>query len=238
MVALSVTTVTDERAAAPACGPRHGGQPDGHHPVPTSVAAHTNGRLSHRALDRGQVGFFTVPTSVTFTGPHTGPAREPLLRDLRLRRHAAVHDLNSAPSVHQHVGRPSAGQLRITPGRLRQQRAFAVTDAVGRTTTVTVSNELGRGIRRLRRSRWFPSLSLNSCVAPPTPSSWVAKPPARRRLSSGFVHHGDGSPSGGPRHDRSSVGTGAVERDGHGERRPIHLRRGGFAWHGADGPCP
>ena len=149
-VALSVTTVTDETGAARA------------RVRALDTAANQTAIIQITDLGSGayqrttviiarssadQVGFFTVPTSVTFTGPDNQTCASSLSSEIFIFGGTPPYTIsNTAPSVfstNTSVVGFSGGSFRVTPSGICGNTTIAITDAAGRTTTVTVTNELG-----------------------------------------------------------------------------------------------
>ena len=173
--ALSVTTVTDETGIARA------------RVRALDTAANQTAILQITDLGSGayqrttviiarataeQVGFFTVPTAVTFTGPHNQAcASSNLSSEIFVFGGTPPYTIsNPAPNAfltNTSVVNFSGGSFRITPsGICATNITFAVTDAAGRTTTVTVNNEPGSNDPPPAPLAVVPSsLVLNSCSA-------------------------------------------------------------------------
>jgi hypothetical protein len=173
-VALSVTTVTDEAGAARA------------RLRALDTAANQTAIIQITDLGSGayqrttvivvratadQVGFFTVPTSVTFTGPNNQTcASGGISSEIFIFGGTPPYTIsNSAPSAfltNTTVVSFTGGSFRVTPSGICGNATIAITDSAARTTTVTVANELGSRDPPPAPLNVVPSnLSLTSCTA-------------------------------------------------------------------------
>jgi len=173
-VGLSVTTVTDELGAARA------------RLRALDTAANQTAILQITDLGSGayqrttviiaratatQTGFFTVPDSVTFTGPDNTRCATGLSSEIFIFGGTPPYSVsNSAPGAfvtNTNTVSFSGGSFRVTAtGVCASNVTFAVTDSAGRTTTVTLSNEPGTRDPPPAPLAVAPSsLSLTSCTA-------------------------------------------------------------------------
>jgi hypothetical protein len=95
-----------------------------------------------------EAGFFTVPTSITYTGPNTATCASGISSEVFVFGGTPPYTIsNSAPgafSTNTSVVGSSGGSFRISPnGVCATNATFAVTDASSRTVTVAVSNQPG-----------------------------------------------------------------------------------------------
>jgi hypothetical protein len=134
------------------------------------VEARVSQALTPARATADQVGFFTVPTSVTFTGPDNQTCASSISSEIFIFGGAPPYTIsNSQPSAfftNTTVVNFSGGSFRVTPSGICGNATFAVTNSAARTTTVTVTNELGsRDPPPAPLSVVPSSLNLNSCAA-------------------------------------------------------------------------
>jgi hypothetical protein len=150
-VALAVTTVTDETGAARArlrALDTAANQTAIIQVTDLGSGAYQRTTILIARATATQVGFFTVPTSVTYTGPNNQQCATSLSSEIFVFGGTPPYTIsNSAPSafsVNTSVVSFSGGSFRVAPtGVCAQNVTIAVTDAAGRTTTVSLSNEPG-----------------------------------------------------------------------------------------------
>ena len=117
-----------------------------------------------------QSGFFTVPETITFTGPDTATCASNVSSEVFVFGGTPPYFIsNTAPAVvstNTSVVSASGGSFRVTPvnGACFSNVAIAVTDASQRTTTVTVTNQRGTAAPAPQALTVLPTpLSLTSC---------------------------------------------------------------------------
>jgi hypothetical protein len=172
--ALSVTTVTDETGAARArlrALDTAANQTAIIQITDLGSGAYQRTTVLIARASAGQVGFFTVPESVTFTGPDNTRCATGLSSEIFIFGGAPPYTIsNSAPAAfltNTNTVNFSGGSFRVTTtGICASNVTFAVTDAAGRTSTVTLSNQLGSNAPPPAPLGVFPgSLTLTSCSA-------------------------------------------------------------------------
>jgi hypothetical protein len=172
-VGLSVTTVTDETGAARArlrALDAAANQTAIIQITDLGSGAYQRTTIIVARATADQVGFFTVPTSVTFTGPDNQTCASSISSEIFIFGGAPPYTIsNSQPSAfltNTSVVNFSGGSFRVTPSGICGNGTFAITDSAARTTTVTVTNELGsRDPPPAPLSVVPSSLNLNSCAA-------------------------------------------------------------------------
>jgi hypothetical protein len=118
-----------------------------------------------------QAGFFTVPTSVTYTGPNNQQCASGIGSEIFVFGGTPPYTIsNSAPSAfstNTSVVNFSGGSFRVTPtGVCAENVTIAVTDTAARTVTVTLTNKLGTNDPPPAPLAVVPgSLSLTSCAS-------------------------------------------------------------------------
>ena len=124
------------------------------------------------AASSAQAGFFSVPDTVTFTGPDNQHCASGLTSEIFVFGGVAPYTIsNSSPNAFQtntNVVGASGGSFRVTAGGICGTAVIGITDTTGRTIQVNLSNVLGTNNPPPAPLNVVPgSLSLN-CTSPST----------------------------------------------------------------------
>jgi hypothetical protein len=94
-----------------------------------------------------ETGFFTVPTSITYTGPNNATCASGITSEVFIFGGTPPYRIsNSQPTafnVNTTQVNASGGSFRVTPTGICGEATIGVTDAANRTTTMTVRNQPG-----------------------------------------------------------------------------------------------
>src|SRR5258705_7770222 len=150
-VGLAVTTVTDETGAARVrlrALETAASQTAVIQVTDVGSGAYQRTTLLIARATATQAGFFTVPTSVTYTGPNNQQCASGLGSEIFVFGGTPPYTIaNSAPSAfstNTSVVNFSGGSFRVTPsGVCAENVTIAVTDTAARTTTLTPTNKPG-----------------------------------------------------------------------------------------------
>jgi hypothetical protein len=120
-----------------------------------------------------QAAFFTIPTSITFTGPNnqtcasSGSVASEIFVFGGSPPYTISNSASGAFSTNTNVIGSSGGSVRVTPtGVCADNAVIGFTDRAGRTITVTLSNQLGTVAPPTPAMVVSPSsVTLNSCAA-------------------------------------------------------------------------